>query len=174
MSHTTIKALWPGDKAEDLMKLRCGLGAGPLIWGELSARYLGGWHKWMFGDGSEVDALYNREDVPACLRHVLMMTFKHAYVAKKDYAEAAADIREFLRISPDTARYINHWPNIATVFESDQDCPAIGFRWTSVAPDPFMGKWNEETQDHDPFDWSRCWSVYDHETMQAGDQSDAR
>jgi hypothetical protein len=161
MSYATIKALWPGEKHEDLKTMRNGQGIGPPIWGELSERYLGGRHQWLVGEQRNVDALYNREDVPGCLRHVLMMTFNHAYVAKKDYAEAAADIREFLRISPELVKHVNHWPAIADMFESDPDCPAIGFRLTSVNDDPFLDKWDEENNQCDPFDWSLCWSVYD-------------
>jgi hypothetical protein len=167
MSYATIKALWPGEKQEDLKTMRNGQGIGPPIWGELSERYLGGRHQWLVdGRGAEVDLLYNREDVPVCLRHVLMMTFDHACVEKKDYAKAAADIREFLRISPGLVRYVNHWPDIADMFESDPDCPAIGFCLTSAGDDLFRGEWNEEKDACDPFDWDLCWSVYDYEAMQ--------
>ena len=166
MSYTTVKAIWPGEKHEDLEELRNSSGSAPVIWGALCERYLGGRNQWLF----KADALwplYKREDVPACMRAVLMMTFDRAYVEKKDYAKAAADIREFLRVAPPPAQNVNHWPHIAGLFESDPDIPAIGFHCTSVSEDPFQGEWNEEREDYDQPDWSRCWSVYDDPVMVA-------
>lgn len=164
MSYTTVKAIWPGEKHEDLEELRNSHGSAPVIWGALSERYLGGRNQWLFKTDT-LWPLYKREDVPACMRAVLMMTFDRAYVEKKDYAKAAADIEEFLRIAPQPENHVNHWPHLAELFKSDPDIPAIGLHCTSVSEDPFQGEWNEEKEDYDAPDWSRCWSVYDDETM---------
>lgn len=166
MSYTTVKAIWPGVKHEDLEELRNSHGSAPVIWGALCERYLGGRNQWLFNSDA-LWPLYEREDVPACMRAVLMMTFDRAYVEKKDYAKAAADIREFLRVAPPPPQNVNHWPRIADLFESDPDIPAIGFHCTSVSEDPFQGEWNEEREDYDQPDWSQCWSVYDDPVMVA-------
>ncbi|MGL4261430.1 MAG: hypothetical protein ACRCTX_07400 [Afipia sp.] len=166
MSYTTIKAVWPGEKAEDLEELRNSHGSAPVIWGALCERYLGGRNEWLFG-GNALWPLYKRADIPKCMRAVLMMTYDRAYVERKDYAQAAADIEEFMRIAPPPANYVNYWPRIAAIFKSDPDIPAIGFCCTSVSEDLFQGEWNDEKEDYDPPDWSRFWSVYDNEALSA-------
>lgn len=164
MSYTTVKAIWPGEKHEDLEELRNSHGSAPVIWGELCARYLGNKREWLFKPDN-LWPLYKRQDVPKCMRAVLMMTFDRAYVERKDYAQAAADIDEFLRVAPQPSTRVNHWPRLAELFKSNPDIPAIGLRCTSVSEDPFQGEWNEDAEDYDPPDWSRCWSVYDDEAL---------
>lgn len=159
MSCTTIKAIWPGVKHEDLEELRNSHGSAPVIWGALCKRYLGGEFKWLT-EYEKLFKLHERLDVPACLRVVLMMTYDRAYVLKKDYQKAAKDIKEFLSLAEVPSNYANHWPRIAEIFESDPDIPAIGFYCTSVSDDPFQGDWNEDEEKYDQVDWSTCWSVY--------------
>jgi hypothetical protein len=161
MSYTTIKAIWPGEKHEDRGELRNAWGGAPLVWNALSARYLGSPHGWLMGNGKNLWALAGQSEIPEFVRRVLMMTFDRAYVLKKDYAKAAADIRKFLEEFPQSNDIVNHWPHIATLFESNPDIPAIGFHHTSVSEDPFRGKFDEETEEYAPTDWSRCWSIYD-------------
>ncbi len=48
MSYTTVKAIWPGEKHEDLEELRNSHGSAPVIWGALSEKYLGGRNQWLF------------------------------------------------------------------------------------------------------------------------------
>lgn len=99
MSFTTVKDIWPGERHESLEEPHNSYGSAPVVWGELCERYLGGRDQWLF-KSNQLWSLYKREDAPACMRAVLMMTFDLAYVEKKDYAKAAADIEEFLRIAP--------------------------------------------------------------------------
>lgn len=160
MSYTTIKSIWPGEKVEDMEELRNSYGSAPVIWSALCRTYLGKDTAWLF-DSAKLWPLYKRQDIPACLRAVLMMTFDRAYVMRKDYPRAAADIREFLRIVPQPEDHVNHWPRIAELFESDPDIPAIGLHCTSVSDDPFQGPYNEETDEYDPPNWADFWSVYD-------------
>lgn len=164
MSYTTIKAIWPGEKHEDLEELGNSYGSAPVIWGALCETYLGGRNTWLSKTG-ELGKLYKRKDIPRCMRAVLMMTFDRAYVMKKDFARAAEDIREFLRIAPPPGEHVNHWPHIAALFESNPDIPAIGFHCTSVSEDPFQGEWNEESEKYEQPDWGACWSVYDDESL---------
>lgn len=164
MSYTTVKAVWPGEKHEDLEELRNSHGSAPVIWGALCERYIGERNAWLFNP-EPLWALYKRQDIPSCLRAVLMMTFDRVYVEKKDYGRAAEDIREFLRIAPPPENFVNHWPRIAEIFESDPDIPAIGFCCTSVSEYLFNGEWNEEKEEYAPPEWSRFWSVYDDEVL---------
>lgn len=164
MSYTTIKAIWPGERHEDLQELRNGHGSAPVIWGALCERYLGGNRNgWLFNDelSNKLWSLWQRQDVPLCMRAVLMMTFDRFYVERKDYARAASDIDEFLRIAPPPPGHINHWPTIADLFRSNPDIPAVGFHCTSVSEDPFQGDLNEESGEYAQPDWSKCHSVYD-------------
>lgn len=160
MSTTTVKAVWPGEKVEDLEKLRNSHGSAPVVWNEMAKRYLGLKDYEYSLRSNEVWPLYKRADMPTHHRAVLMMTYDDALVMKADYKRAAADIRSFLEDFPTLDGYANHWPRIAEVFDSEPDCPAIGFHMTSVSEDPFQGSYNEETEEYDAPDWSRYWDVY--------------
>ena len=160
MSYTTIKAVWPNEKHENLEELRNSHGSAPIIWDYFSQQYLGKKSAWLF-DSNSLWPLYKRKDIPKFLRAVLMMTYDRAYVEKKYYAQAAKDIEEFLKIAPIPHDYANHWPRILELFKSDPDIPAIGFRMTSVSEDLFNGEWNEELEEYEDPDWSDFWSVYD-------------
>ena len=164
MSYTTIKAIWPSEKHEDLEELRNSHGSAPVIWGALCERYLGGRNDWLF-NAKKLWPLYKNNEVPKCMRAVLMMTFDRAYVERKDYSQAAADIEEFMKIAPPPENHVNHWPHIAELFRSNPDIPAIGLYCTSVSEDPFQGAWNEETEEHEQPDWGRCWSIYDDDAL---------
>lgn len=160
MSTTTVKAVWPGEKVEDLEELRNSYGSAPVIWNEISKRYLGlKDHEYSFHT-DDLWPLYKRTDMPAHYRSVLMMTYDNALVMKANYKQAAADIRAFLSDFPMAPGYANHWPRIAEIFDSEPDCPAIGFRMTSVSEDSFQGSYNDETEEYDAPDWSRYWDAY--------------
>lgn len=160
MSTTTIKSVWPGEKAEDLRELRNSHGSAPVVWNEIAKHYLGLKDlEYIFHDEA-VWPLYKRADMPSHHRNVLLMTYDRAMVLKPNYKQAAADIRAFLADFPVNLDRVNHWPSIADLFDSDPDCPAIGFYMTSVGEDPFVGDWNEEAEDYDAPDWSQFWDVY--------------
>ena len=160
MSYTTIKAVWPGEKAEDLRELRNSHGSAPVVWNEIAKRYLGLRDYEYSFRSDEVWPLYKRPDMPPHQRAVLMMTYDNALVMKANYKQAAADIRAFLADFPQREGYANHWPEIADLFDSDPECPAIGFHMTSVCEDPFHGSWNDEAEDYDQPDWSVYWDAY--------------
>lgn len=160
MSRTTVKALWLGEKAENLQELRNSHGSAPIVWDEMSQRYLG---TSPFGYMHQIDKLWPLwKDLSISCHHraVLTMTYDNAYVSKENYAQAAKDIRVFLNDFPRKEGHVNHWDTIAKIFESNPECPAIGFHWTSVTEDPFQGSWNEEKEEHDPLDWSVTWEMY--------------
>lgn len=160
MSYATIKALWPGEKHEDLKELRNAHGGAPVVWDEMSQRYLG-LEPFQYSFYAErLWPLWKDLNIPRHHRAVLMMTYDKAYVSKADFDQAARDIRAFLADFPVKADHVNHWVAIAETFESNPDCLAIGFYWTSVTEDPFQGCWNEEKEDYDQPDWSAMWDMY--------------
>lgn len=163
MSCTNVYAVWPGDRYEELAELSNGYLSSPIVWGEFFARYADVSESpypksaYMFRT-DELWPMWKLKDIPTPHRAVLGMTYDHAYIEREHYLRAAADIRQFIAdfaLSPHT-----HWPRIAEIFESNPDCPAIGFRWTSVCENPFQGEYNEEIEDYDPPDWERKWSMY--------------
>lgn len=160
MSRTTVMAVWPGDRAERLLELRNSHGTAPVVWNAVAMQYLG------FADyaysrrAEEVWPLYKRADMPRHQRAVLLMTYDDAIVMRADYKQAAADIRAFLDDFPPRDGYANHWPRIAELFDSNPDCPAIGFWMTSVCENPFEGPWNEELGMRDAPEWDRYWDAY--------------
>ncbi len=162
MSYTTIKAIDPGVKHWDLEELRNSHGSAPVIWNAMCKKYYGTEdHAYMFN--GTLDRLWPRWkdlSIPEHQRAVLMITYDRAYVLKKDYARAVADIKKFFEDFPANPEYVNHWPRIATLFESNPDIPAIGLYCTSVSEDPFQGPWNEEKEEYDQPDWDDCYSVY--------------
>jgi hypothetical protein len=161
MSSTTIHAVWPGEKVEDLEELRNSWGSAPPVWDAIAMRYLGMAEHECFLRIEELWPVYDRPDMPAHQRAVLMMTYDRAMVMREHYKRAAADIRAWLVDFPQEPGCANHWPRIADLFDSEPDCPAIGFRMTSVTESLFWGQWNDEREDYDPPDWSQFWSVYE-------------
>lgn len=161
MSTTTVKAVWPGEKAKDLEEFRNSHGSAPVIWNEIGKMYLGLDDYGYSRRADEIWPLYKRADMPEHHRTVLLMTYDNALVAKPYYKQAAEDIRAFIEDFPPRPGYANHWASIADIFASDPDCPAIGFRMTSVTGDPFKGSWNEDNCDYDMPDWSVFWDVYE-------------
>lgn len=151
MSVTTVKALWPGQKAEDWLELRNVWGYGLVVWGALGERYLGRDLASLLlpTESKRLWALGQDPRVPPAQRAVLVMTFDYAYVARENYRRAAEDIRSLLREFPPAPTGANHWPEIAALFDTDPDVPALGFWMTSVSDDPF-----------DPPEWDRCFEVY--------------
>lgn len=160
MSTTTVKAVWPGEKAENIEELRNSHGSAPVIWNEIAKRYLGMKDYEYSFRSEEIWPLYKRHDMPEHHRAVLMMTYDNALVIKANYKQAAADIRAFLIDFPPIPGYANHWPRIADIFDGELDCPAIGFYMTSVCEDNFRGSYNDETEEYDAPDWSVYWDAY--------------
>lgn len=153
-------AVWPGEKAEELEELRNSHGTAPVVWNAVAMRYLGLADYAYSLRTEEVWPLYKRADMPRHQRAVLLMTYDDAIVMKVDYKQAATDIRSFLSDFQPRVGYANHWPRIAELFESNPDCPAIGFWMTSVCENPFEGPWNEELERCDDPDWDRYWDAY--------------
>lgn len=161
MSTTSIIAVNLGDNSEILEELRNGYGSGPVIWNDMAMHHLSCKEHGYFSRIDEVWPLYKRQDIPLHQRAVLTMTYDNAIVKKENYAEAALHIRKYLEDFPPHENYVNHWPRIAEIFESNPDCSAIGFWLTSVCENPFVGEWNEDDDDYDKPDWDKFWSVYE-------------
>lgn len=162
MSCTTIIAVWPGEKTEEIEELSNAWGSGPIIWGDMCERYLPGGtrHSYMDRD-AELWPLANRLDIPYHHRAVLAMTYDRMFVKREHYAQAAQCIRQYLAEFHSEEKYVNHWPHIAELFESNPDYPAIGLWLTSVCENPFHGEWDEDAECYSQLDWSRYWSLFD-------------
>lgn len=161
MSYTTVIHVWPGERSEESEELNNAWGSGPVIWNDMAMRYL---HLPAHAYTSKIDGLWPlpmRTDIPFHHRAVLAMTYDRMYVVRENYARAADCIRQYLKDFPADDRYVNHWPRIAEVFESNPECPAIGLWLTSVCENPFRGEWNEDQDEYDQPDWSKYWNVFD-------------
>lgn len=171
MSYSTIYAVFPGEKVEVITELRNGHGAAPVVWGAICEQYFGNSSAWLF-DGEKLWPLWKDDRLAPAHRAALLMTYDRAYIAKADYARAAADIRAFLADYPIPPNRVNHWPAIAELLELDPEYPAMGFDHTSCSDSQWIGPYNEETGDDDSIDWGRTWSVYDelrdHEAKKSG------
>lgn len=166
MSYTTVLCLTPGNTTADavtgLKELRNSHGSAPVIWDAMCQKYYGTEpHAYMYdGTMERLWPRYKDLGIPEHERAVLMMTYDRAYVSKANYERAATDIRKWLEGHPPKEGYINHWNEIAGIFESNPDCEAVGLYCTSVSENPFYGEWNEEAEDYDPIDWDSTFEIY--------------
>ncbi len=164
MSTSTLQAIWPGEKHENVIEYHNSWGTAPIIWETFCTRYLKldkNW--WLFNSDRVPNPLWDawkRKDIPKGHRAVLLFTLDHIYVRKPDYRRFAKDLREFLDGTMISANRINHWPRIAQQFEMDRDFPGLALWCTSVTSDPWLGAYNETAEDYDPFDWSRAYDLY--------------
>ena len=164
MSYTTVLAVHPGEKVEELFELGNAWGSAPVIWDAMAQKYLDKPHFMAatFEDsGEKLSALCRDESVPLVHRTLHLMTMDRMYIEKKDFKHAAQDIRAFLNDFPQPEDHINHWPAIADYLDTDPDVPAIGFHMTSVSDNPFHGDWDEENEDYGSLNWATCQSVYE-------------
>ena len=165
MSHSTLQAIWPGEKHENVREYRNSHGTAPIVWGEFCVKYLKREQYWWLHNstgpkGFELWNLWKDKAIPESHRAVLLFTLDHAYVSKPNYRRFAKDLRAFLDDTLISANCMNHWPEIAQFFEMDRDYPAVGLWCTSVTSDPYTGPYNEKTFDYDPFDWSKAFDLY--------------
>lgn len=169
MSYSMLKAIYPGDRVEDLLEMRNSYGTAPYVWAAVADRYLGvkeaysypgkGWMQ-LACEGDTLWNLWKRQDIPEEHRAVFMFTFDRLYVAREDYPRMAAAIERFLADFPNPVGYVNHWSLIANIFKTNTAIPGIGLHCTSVSEDPFEGKWNKEKEDYDPLDWATVFDIY--------------
>lgn len=119
MSYSTVLGLWPQKKrVRELIELRNSFRLHFVAWERLCVRHLGKEFSLSSEDAaSPLWALYQNPKVPRCDRVVLMLTFDLAYVERKDFAQAAEDIREFGQREWGCAFNGGHWPILANVFE---------------------------------------------------------
>ena len=162
MSCTTILSVSAGKSPEDIKELQNSHGSAPVVWNELCKKYFGTEDHSYMGHISRLWPLYKDQTVPQHHRSVLMMTYDRAYVSKKHFQQASDDIRKFLKDFPPNERYVNHWREIAEIYDApDQGCENIGLYCTSVSDNPFLGYWNEEKDDYDIIDWGETFEIYD-------------
>ena len=160
MSSTTVYALYLNSHVEEIEEFHNGHGSAPVIWDTISQKYLGLRPFEYSFHTDKLWPLWKNKSIPKTHRAVLGMTYDDAVIIKPDFKRAADDIRQFLKDFPVNPEYENHWPAILQIFESDPDCDSICFHWTSVSENPFSGDWNDETEDYDPPNWKKYWSMY--------------
>lgn len=159
MSTMVIKAVWPNEYADDLLVLNNAWGAGPAIWDAVCKKYLGNESAWKLD--TKMGPLWRDARLPSHQRAVLAMTYSDVMILKKDYAQAASDIRKWFKDFPRTPNTANHWASIADLLESGPDCPAIGFHHNSATTDPWDDGTNEHDEESGPPAWAKKWSLYD-------------
>jgi hypothetical protein len=164
MSYTIVLAVYPGNKVEDYAELSNAWGSAPIVWQFLYNHFVP--HEefsYIFKpeEFQKVTALWDDETVPEYLRVVLGFTFDRVYVLKANYARMAKDIRHFLADLGSKPNSVNHWRYLADLFELSPDIPAIGLYCTSVSSNPFVGEWDEETEEYEPLNWATTYELYE-------------
>src|SRR5258708_36635988 len=109
MSCTIVKAIWPGERTEDLEELRNAWGFAAIVWSGLSQLHLG-WesHAWLTNASSteKLQPLWDlgaRTDIPTAHAAVMRMTFDLAYVRARHFPGPVADCRAFADAFPKRA-----------------------------------------------------------------------
>lgn len=162
MSYSTLLAIYPGEKVEDIEELRNSHGSAPIVWDAMCQRYEGSEPFRCMFDGS-LNRLWPRwsdQSIPEHHRAVLMMTYDHSWVAKANYARAAADIEAWLRDFHIDAKYVNHWPHVAALLKSDPPYPGFAIYQTSVSDNPWHGPWDDEKEAYGPPPWEETSEIY--------------
>jgi len=165
MSYTTVlNVIIDNDqvKIDDIKELRNSHGSAPPVWDSMCQKYFGTEPHGYMHNGT-LDLLWPRYkdlSIPEHQRAVLMMTYDKCYVAKKNFKRAASDIRKFLTDFPPIEGNVNHWDEIAKIYESDPDADGIGLHCTSVSENPFEGEWNEENEDYELLDADEIFEIY--------------
>lgn len=159
-----IKFLTKNEGVIHTLEFQNANGGAPLIWSLMGTRYLGFQtpSQWLF-DSEKIWPLYKQENVPLAEKAVLLMTYDRAVVTKPYFSKACEDILNFLDTFKDCIdpERVNHWYKIADAFKQNPNCEAIGFYWTSVGEDPFLGEYDEECEEYLKFsNWNDVWSVY--------------
>lgn len=163
MSRSTLQAIWPGERHENIREFPNSHGTAPVIWGAFCEKYLKRERLWWLINSGEIQKLWDywkNISIPESHRAALAFTFDRFYISKKDYRRFARDLRQFLDDTLISANHVNHWPLIAQFFEMEPEYPAVAIWCTSVTSDPFNGPYSEETDEYDPFDWSTASDLY--------------
>jgi len=164
MSYSAAFEIKFGKDLTEIAEFRNSHGCAPVVWGAMCSRYLGS-DSWLVSN-DRLWKLYKRKDIPEHHRAVLVMTFDHAYLTRKNFKRAANDIREFLKDFPPKPGYVNHWPKIAELLDT-LTCLNFGIHQTSVSENPFMkygGQGGTKVVKK-----SECYEVY--ETLSGDDEA---
>lgn len=163
MSTLEVKFLKYPEGVVDVVSYQNAHGGAPLVWDHVSQKYLGTKpFEYMFCT-EKLWPLWKNRSVPKEIRAVLGITYDDAVIEKKHFAQAASDIGFFLDNFKINESHVNHWHAIKALLESEPDCDAVGFYWTSVAEDPFdqhVYDEEDELNEECSFDFKRYWSVY--------------
>lgn len=160
MSTMEIKLLKNEEGIVDSIELQNAHGGCIVIWDQVAVKYLNKKPFQYFTCTEEIWPLWKNKNLPEHHRAVLGITYDNALVLKEHFLRAASDIEKYLEDFPIDKNYVNHWEEILKVFKSNPNCEAIGFYWTSVGEDPFLGEYNEKTEDYEKLSWEKFWSVY--------------
>lgn len=139
MSYTTILAIYPDEKIEDIKRFSNSWLSAALLWEEFGKKYVKPNFS-IFNIGDDFWAKARDKAIPFTQRVVLAMTYDRFMIYAKDYSRAAKDIRD--------SGYQGHWPDIADFLESPdvKEVPCIGFHLTSVSENPFE-QYDDETEE---------------------------
>lgn len=164
MSVTTVLGLVPGESVEELCELLNSHGTHPVIWNALCQKYYQ--TKDLAYNGTVLDLLWPRwqdASIPVFERALLLMTYDHAYVLKRNYARAAHDIQQWLEAHPPHSGRVNHWPALRDFYASDPPYEAIGLWGTSITENMFLDldAFDEESQEYLPVTKDVLYEVYE-------------
>lgn len=168
MSYSAVYGLNPAtDVREEIEEYRNSHGTSTVIWDLLEKKFFPDLkYSIMIDDGAfeRMWKLVYDEAIALPIRAVLTMTADYAYISKENYVRMAKDLKTFFETMPPyNPEYVNHWPKIIKLLESNPEYPAIGFYWTSCG-DNFWGEnWRKDSEGNEykkAFDWSKAFEVY--------------
>jgi hypothetical protein len=167
MSYGSLILINNEGKVDEEIEFRNGHGMGPAIWARIAkANGKDHWMFWMSGDLKGLVA-----GLPEVQQNVMnLTTWEPTLVAQEHWEEVIGNILDVFEV-PRTnnlaadivkfeeresqSKYVNHWPKICVELFERKDGEALlafGIYNTSVNDSWQYGPYNEETEDHDPFD----------------------
>lgn len=133
MSSTTVLAVTPGQRPEDLAEWRNSHGWAPSIW----SRLVGGGTFWVHNDAA-LDMLCQQiEELPEWQQAPLVLTFDVGVIPVQAFGWAAEMLEEFEARLPAPDGHANHVPAMIELLRSRPECPLLGVWGTSVTENPF-------------------------------------
>lgn len=154
MSRTTMMLIDSGGNTRDIAEFSNSWGSAAFVWDALYKKYIGG-DGYLFSDENmkKVWALWKDPRLRTVEKVVLLSTFDHAIIERDKFEDAAFAFAEFeaLHRQPNAICHMGAISQ-ALMDNRETDCVGACFQQTSVAENPWLGEYNEDTEDYKPFD----------------------
>lgn len=154
MSRTTMMLIDENGNTRDVAEFSNSWGSAAFVWDALRKAFLSG-DEYLFNDEviKKVWALWKDPRLLRFEKAVLLSTFDHAIIERDKFTDAAEAFTAFERRyrQPNAACHMGAISQVL-MDSRELDCVGACFQQTSVAENPWLGEYDEETEEYKPFD----------------------